>query len=211
MDETAVRQQLAALGKSLFDRGYSCGGGGNISVKLADNTVIGTPTGSCLGRLDAAKLSKVDMDNTLIAGGKPSKEIAFHLAAYRANIEIGAVVHLHSTWLTALSCRKGLNMENAIRPFTPYYVMRVKELPAVPYFKPGAKELPEVIGEMAAKKHRAVLMQSHGVTVFGRDLEDAVNNAEELEETARLLFILGEENINWFDDAKITELKKMGA
>ena len=211
MDETAVRQPLAALGKSLFDRGYSCGGGGNISVKLADNTVIGTPTGSCLGRLDAAKLSKVDMDNTLIAGGKPSKEIAFHLAAYRANIEIGAVVHLHSTWLTALSCRKGLNMENAIRPFTPYYVMRVKELPAVPYFKPGAKELPEVIGEMAAKKHRAVLMQSHGVTVFGRDLEDAVNNAEELEETARLLFILGEENINWFDDAKITELKKMGA
>lgn len=211
MNETAVRQQLAALGTSLFDRGYSCGGGGNISVKLADNTVIGTPTGSCLGRLDAAKLSKVDMENTLISGEKPSKEIAFHLAAYRANSEIGAVVHLHSTWLTALSCRKDLNMGNAIRPFTPYYVMRVKELPAIPYFKPGAKELPEVIGEMAAKKHRAILMQSHGVTVFGRDLEDAVNNAEELEETARLFFILGEENINWFDDAKITELKKMGA
>ena len=36
MDEAAIREELAALGASLFQRGYSVGTAGNISVRLPD-------------------------------------------------------------------------------------------------------------------------------------------------------------------------------
>jgi ribulose-5-phosphate 4-epimerase/fuculose-1-phosphate aldolase len=53
MDEAALRAQLAALGASLFARGYSVGTAGNISVRLPDGFLM-TPTNSCLGRLEPA-------------------------------------------------------------------------------------------------------------------------------------------------------------
>lgn len=211
MAENENRKKLVDLAASLFQRGYSCGGAGNISLRQQDDTVIGTPTGSSMGRLVAEELSLLTLEGRVLSGKKPSKEISFHLAAYRGRPEIGAVVHLHSTWLTALSCCEGLDRENALRPFTPYYVMRVGALPVLPYMKPGAAELPEAIRSLAEAGHRAILMGNHGVTVFGKDLEDAVNNAEELEETARLFFALDGKKINWLSEENIAELRTMGA
>ena len=51
MNENQLREQMAELGKSLYDRGLAHGSAGNISVKLADGYLL-TPTNSCLGRLD---------------------------------------------------------------------------------------------------------------------------------------------------------------
>lgn len=209
MKEADIRRQMVELGGSLFERGYAVGGAGNLSTKLDNGDIIATPTGSSLGRLSAGNLSKVSSDGGFISGNKPSKEVPLHLAAYRVNHDIGAVVHLHSTYLTALSCLQNLDQQNAIPAFTPYYVMRIGELPVIPYYKPGADELPGAIAALASQ-HRAILMASHGVVVFGKNLADAVNNAEELEETAKLFFILNGHDIRWFNDQQISELKNTG-
>ncbi len=209
MHETKLRQEMVALGASLFNRGFSVGGGGNISARLADGSILATPTNSCLGRLDAERLAKVGMDGEQLAGDRMSKEVAFHLALYRERPDCGAVVHLHSTYMTALSCCEGLDADNVIRPFTPYYVMRVGKLPLIPYYKPGSKEIAEEL-RSRAKDATAFLLANHGPVATGPTLAEAVNNAEELEETAKLLFILWAANgqrIRHLSDVEVATLR----
>ena len=44
-----LREQIATLGQSLFDRGLTMGSSGNISVRLDDGGWLMTPTNACLG------------------------------------------------------------------------------------------------------------------------------------------------------------------
>lgn len=207
MEQNRAREELARFGASLFERGFSTGSGGNLSVKLSDGTIIATPTGSSLGRLDPAKLSHVSLSGELLEGDAPSKECAFHLEIYKARPECGAVVHLHSTYATALSCCKGLDPADVIQPFTPYYVMQIAPLPLVPYFRPGSLELFAAIAR-AAMHSKCLLLANHGLITTGKTLEKAVNCAEELEETAKLLFILKSAgvDINYLTPAQVEEL-----
>lgn len=207
MEETRLREQLVKLAASLFKRGFSVGSGGNISVRLPDGTFLATPTGSSLGRLEADKLSHVSADGKLLGGARPSKECTFHLQIYKNRLNCGAVVHLHSTYATALSCRGDLNPENAIRPFTPYYVMQIGRLPLIPYYKPGSEELFDAIAKMSVE-HSALLLANHGQVTMGDTLEAAVNKAEELEETTKLLFILqaAGADIRYLTEAEISQL-----
>ncbi len=204
--ESAVRLHMAALGESLHSRGYAVGGAGNMSALLPDGNVLVTPTNSCLGRLNPERLSKIDLAGSLISGDPPSKEYPFHLVFYRDNPGCGAVVHLHCTYLTALSCLEGLDREDVITPFTPYYVMRVGRLALVPYFRPGS---PHIARELNARKNSAgaFLLANHGAVVTGRNIVDAVNNMEELEETAKLHFILSGSKIRHLTRAEVDELR----
>ncbi|MBJ7222116.1 MULTISPECIES: 3-oxo-tetronate 4-phosphate decarboxylase [unclassified Brenneria] len=206
MNEQHARDEMVRLGASFFQRGYATGSAGNLSLLLDDGTLLATPTGSCLGELDAGRLSKVDMSGEWISGDKPSKEVSFHLSLYRNNPQCRAVVHLHSTYLTALSCLEGLDPQDAIKPFTPYVVMRVGEVPVVPYYRPGDARLGEDLAKLAPH-YRAFLLANHGPVVTGKDLRAAADNMEELEETAKLIFILGDRRIRYLTVDEIDELR----
>lgn len=158
MNEQQAREDMVKLGASLFQRGYATGSAGNLSLKLADGTLLATPTGSCLGELNAERLSKVSLAGEWISGDKPSKEISFHRAIYLNNPECEAFVHLHCLDLTALSCLQGLDYHNAIKPFTPYVVMRVGDVPVVPYYRPGDPRLGEALTKLAPQ-YRAFYWQ----------------------------------------------------
>lgn len=189
MDEQATRVLLCELAASLFARGFSVGSAGNISVRLTDGYLM-TPTNSSLGRLDPARLSKLDTDFRHIDGDKPSKEVFMHRAFYQARTDAGAVVHLHSTQATAVSCLPDVDWNNPIPPLTPYFVMRVgRRMPIVRYYRPGDATMEPAI-EAAARDARAVLLANHGPVVSGKTLTDAVYAAEELEEAAKLFLIL---------------------
>jgi 3-dehydro-4-phosphotetronate decarboxylase len=189
MDEPDTRKLLVALAASLFARGFSVGSAGNISVKLVDGYLI-TPTNSSLGRLDAARLSRLDAAFRHVGGDPPSKEVFMHRAFYRASADVGAVVHLHSTQATAVACLPDVDRDNPIPPLTPYFVMRVgRRLPIVNYYRPGDPAMEPAI-HAAARDARAVLLANHGPVVSGKTLTDAVYAAEELEEAAKLYLIL---------------------
>jgi ribulose-5-phosphate 4-epimerase/fuculose-1-phosphate aldolase len=207
MSEAILRREMVALGASLFARGFSVGGGGNMSVRLPDNTILATPTSSSLGRLEEARLAKVNLTGEQISGDRMSKEVPFHLALYQELPDCGAVAHLHSTYMTALSCCEGLNPDNVMQPFTPYYVMRVGKLPLIPYYKPGSVGIADELRKRAGKA-KAFLLANHGPIATGPSLVEAVNNAEELEETAKLLFILRSagSRIRHLTDREIAEL-----
>jgi ribulose-5-phosphate 4-epimerase/fuculose-1-phosphate aldolase len=206
MNETQLREQIAALGKSLYDRGLAHGSAGNISAKLADGWLM-TPTNSCLGRLDPARLSRLDTDGRLISGDKPSKETFLHTCMYRERANCGAVVHLHSVHAVAVSCLAGVNADDVFPPITAYAVMQVGQLALVPYYPPGDESLAEAVRKVAGK-HHAVLLANHGPVVAGSSLDAAVNAIEELEQTAKLYLLLKGQPTRFLTPAQVAELNR---
>jgi ribulose-5-phosphate 4-epimerase/fuculose-1-phosphate aldolase len=190
MNEDDTRALLVSLAASLWTRGFSVGSAGNISVRLPDGGYLITPTNSSLGRLDPARVARLDREFQHIGGDRPSKEVFMHRAFYTARQDAGAVVHLHSTMATAVSCLPDVNAANPIPPLTPYFVMRVGRcMPVLPYYRPGDPAMEPAI-HAAALQARAVLLANHGPVVSGKTLTDAVYAAEELEEAAKLFLLL---------------------
>lgn len=200
------KERLVQTGKYLFGLGCCVGSSGNMSVRLPDGYFLMTNKGVSLGRMRANDLAVLDAQGNLIAGENPTKEAMMHLAIYAAKPEVNAIVHLHSTYLTALASMENVDRDNALRPFTPYMVLRIGKLPVIPYAAPGSEELMHNL-LARVQNSRAFLLQNHGVVVCGSNIYDAVDNAQELEETAKLYFLTKNRGINYLTDAQIAELE----
>ncbi len=206
MSERELRERIAMHGKSLFDRGLTAGSSGNISVRLPDGILV-TPTNSCLGRMDADRISKLDWDGVLLEGDQPSKEAFLHMSVYRARPEEDAIVHLHSSYSVAVSCLSDIDEHNVLPPITAYYVMRVGMLPLIPYYAPGDDTLAQAV-ERVARTSRAVLLANHGPVVAGKSLDAAVYATEELEETAKLFLMLRGQTTRFLNEQQCQELRE---
>lgn len=204
MNDSKQREAIAQIGKSLYDRGLAHGSAGNISVKLSDGWLV-TPTNSCLGRLDPARISRLDENGTLVSGDKPSKETFLHLAMYRERASAGAVVHLHCAHAVAVSCLADIDPKDVFPPITAYAIMQLGKLALAPYFPPGDEALAEAVRKLAGK-HHAILLANHGPVVAGATLDAAVYAMEELEQTARLVLLLHGERVRLLTPQQVAEL-----
>ncbi len=203
--ERQIRADIVRLSKSLFERGLTPGSSGNISVRL-DNGFLFTPTNACLGFLDASRLAKLDSAGNHVSGDPPTKELSLHFGFYEARPQARAVVHLHSTYATLLSCLADVDPDNAIPPVTPYVVMRVGRVPVLPYTMPGAPDVkPLVLAK--APDHAAILLANHGPVVAGPSLEAAVYAIEELEETAKLVVLSRGMDVRWLTSDQVAALE----
>lgn len=193
MSDASLREQICRIGKSLFDRGYTHGSTGNISVLTDDGTMLVTPTNVSLGELDPAQLSIVTREGRLEGGPRPTKEIPLHRAMY-ATRAAGAVIHLHSVHSVAVSMLPGLDARDVFPPLTAYYLMRVGKTALLPYFEPGDPAIAEAIQGLQGR-YGAVLLANHGPVVAGTSLLEASNAIEELEQTAKLMLLLRGEDV----------------
>ena len=205
--ENLARSEIAAVGKSLFDRGLTFGSAGNISVRLADGGWLMTPTNISMGALDPARLSRFDAAGRHVGGDAPTKEAVLHMAMYGQRREAGAVVHLHSSHAVAVSLIEGLDPLDVLPPLTAYYVMRVGRLPLVPYLPPGDAALARAVEKLAGS-HHAVLLANHGPVVAGTTLANAQFATEELEETAKLFLMLRGLAIRPLTPEQVDELRR---
>jgi ribulose-5-phosphate 4-epimerase/fuculose-1-phosphate aldolase len=183
-----LRKQFCDAGLSLFQRGLVGGTAGNMSVRGKEGILM-TPTGSSMGELTPGDLSVLDLDGNHVAGPAPTKESFLHLAFYRARSDVTAVIHTHSTYSTAAACLAEADPADVLPPLTPYYVMRVGRLPLVPYFQPGDPAMGNAVAGLA-RDHAAVLLANHGPVVAGAGLAKTIAVLEELEEAAKLFFVL---------------------
>ena len=207
MTEAALREAMCRWGRSLFERGLSPGSSGNLSARLDDGFLV-TPTNSCLGFLEPARLSRLDAEGRHVGGDKPTKELPLHLSFYRARPSCGGVVHLHSTYATALSCLADVDPEDTVPPITPYVVMRVGKVPLIPYTHPGSPDVVPFILERAPR-HAAMLLGNHGPVVAGTSFENAVFAAEEFEETAKLVLLTRGMAVRHLAPERVAELEAM--
>lgn len=206
MSEAKLREDICRLGASIYERGLTHGSTGNVSAKSDDGWLL-TPTGSNLGRLDPARLSKLDWQGKLLAGDAPSKEAFPHLAMYEERPKNAAVVHLHSTHSVAVSVLEEVDPSDVLPPLTAYYVMRIGSLPLVPYYAPGDMALAQAVRGFAGK-HHAVLLANHGPVVAGSSLSAADDAVEELKATAKLFLLLRKEKVRCLTPDQVAELRR---
>ncbi len=193
MKESALREQICMLAKSLFDRGLTHGSTGNISARTEDGGLLVSPTGTSFGRLDPGRLSRFDAKGVHQGGDKPTKEMPLHTAFYDTRSTAGAVVHLHSCHSVALSMLPVEDPSNFLPPLTPYSIMQLGKVQLLPFFMPGDPAMGEAVRGLAGKRS-AVMLANHGPVVAGKDVEAACNAIEELENTARLALLTQESN-----------------
>ncbi len=187
-DEAKLRERMCRLARSMFDRGLTHGSTGNVSARTPDGGLLVSPTGTSFGRLDPARLSRLDAQGHHIAGDKPTKEMPLHSAFYATRSTAGAVVHLHATHSVALSMLPDADPDDFLPPLTPYAIMQLGRVKLLPFFIPGDPAMGEAVRGLAGKRS-AVMLANHGPVVAGKDVEAACNAIEELEATARLALL----------------------
>ena len=206
MNETKARDAICLIGESLYARGYVHATAGNISVWLEDGGFLITPTDACLGRLESQRLARLDVSGRQVSGDRGSKTIALHRAIYAATLAAGhpagSVLHTHSTHAVALTLRRHPPHEAELLPaLTPYFVMRVGRVPLLPYHRPGDPAVAKLVAERIATyasrgiRLRAVMLSRLGPNVWHDDPASAAAVLEELEETARLAMLAGDDAV----------------
>ncbi len=198
-----VLQEFCDTAQSFFDRGYAYGSTGNLSIKIGDGIWF-TPSGRPLRGLKPAHIACIDLSGKFLNPNRPSKEYGLHLAIYRRRPDVNAIVHLHSPHAVALSCLEDL--DNWSMPaMTPNFFMRVAPLGIVSYSRPGSAELSEAV-DNAIQSHDSLLLRNHGLIAAGASWHEAVDRGSQLEETARLYFLLRGERIRLLTGADIEDL-----
>lgn len=195
MDQDELRAEICRVGRSLFERGYVHATAGNISVRLdgaQGGGVLITPTDACLGAMRPDSLAWVDAEGVQRSGARASKTLVLHRQIYDAAPAARCVIHTHSTHLVALTLAGVWQAQCVLPPITPYFVMKVGQVPLIPYRRPGdplaAQAVATAIRDAAARGTpiQAVLMERLGPNVWHDTVAGAMALLEELEETARL-------------------------
>jgi ribulose-5-phosphate 4-epimerase/fuculose-1-phosphate aldolase len=218
MKESALRDEICRIGRSLFERGYVHASAGNISARLADGAgFLITPTDACLGFLDPTQLALVDEQGVQRSGERASKTLALHRRIYDTEPAAHCVLHTHSTHLVALTLNPQSNRlvpgADALPPITPYFVMKVGHVPLLGYQRPGspatAQAVVAAITEARARGApiRAVLHERLGPVVWHESPAAAMATLEELEETARL-WLMTDPKPEPLSAAQIDELRQ---
>lgn len=178
------REAVCRVGRLLYDRGYVAANDGNISVKVAENRLLITPSGVSKGRMTPEMLLVTDMDGTVIEGDRhPSSEGKMHLEVYRGRPDVNAVVHAHPPVSTAFAvCRRGLET-----PYLSELVVGLGQVPCTPSFAMlSTEEVPESVRPYLAE-HNALLLANHGALAWGGDLWEAFDRLETVEHTAKIV------------------------
>jgi len=178
-DATNAREQLLAATARMAASGLNKGTAGNLSVRSVENGQSGfliTPSGMAYAALTPADLVFMDMSGAHISPRQPSSEWRFHRDIYAARPEAGAILHAHSPFATSLACLR--------RDIPPFHYMIARfggdTLRCADYATFGTQAL-SAAALAALQGRRACLLANHGMLVFGRDLEQALDLGVELE------------------------------
>lgn len=171
-----LREQLIATARAMQPAGLNKGTSGNVSVRHGDGFYI-TPTGMPYDRLVADDIPLMALDGSPVGRRKPSSEWRFHRDLYAARPEVGAVLHAHSPFAVSLACLR--------RDIPPFHYMIARfggdSIRCADYAIFGSQALSDA-ALLAMLDRKACLLANHGLLVAGRDLDEALALAVELEE-----------------------------
>lgn len=179
-----LKEECIEISQEAYRRGLISASGGNISARLPGSTkVIIKRTGASFRNLKLSDIITIDLEGNILEGqGKPSKEVNLHLGIYKVRADINAVFHSHSIAATAFA-----TAGKEVPLVTVQGLKILGKCPLVGYGPPGSMELAEKTKEIFKDKTlKVAVLQSHGATAVGRDLEEAYNYADLLEATAQI-------------------------
>ena len=173
------RQQLIATAIELNTSGINQGTSGNVSVRVDEGLLI-TPSGMTYPSLMPEDIVLMDLTGQTASQRPPSSEWRFHVDIYQQRNDVGAIVHTHSVYATALAC-----LEKSIPAF--HYMVAMaggKDIRCAPYATYGTQALSD-FALAALDNRKACLLAHHGVIATGADLQRAFALASEVETLAQ--------------------------
>ena len=179
---------------------------GNISVRAKEDDKDGyliTPSGKKYETLKPEDIVFMSLNEEIeknYSGNNPSSEWRFHRDIYVKKKDAQAIVHAHSPHATAVSSHG-----KTIPPF--HYMIALaggEDIKCADYATFGTEELSNNVIK-ALEKRSACLMSNHGQVAFGKNLEDAFELAQEVENICHQYTIalkLGKPKILSFEEMK---------
>lgn len=186
MNEQGLREALVEKCLELERLNVNQGVAGNLSARSGQSMLI-TPTGVPYHQMTPPMIALMPIATDYGAWSgplAPSSEWRMHLDIMRARPEIGAVIHTHAVHATTLS--------TLYKPIPAvHYMIAAFGGPTIrctKYAPFGTKELSDLAIEGLADRY-GVLLGQHGMLAIGRDLDEAMWRAVELETLAKMYIL----------------------
>lgn len=173
--EEPLRRKLVAVSRQLVALGLNRGTAGNAGVRLGERLLV-TPSGVPADELSPEDMVMLDAQGRVLGTGRPSSEWRLHRDVLAARPEVHAVIHTHSPFATSLAC-----LGQDVPPF--HYMIAVtggSTLRCAPYALFGTQALSDQAVQ-ALRGRKACLLANHGMVALGRDLDEALALAVEVE------------------------------
>ena len=166
------------------------GVGGNMSARAGDSIFL-TPSGYSLRDVEPGVVVKVSNSGEVLEGGTPTKDSGMHIGILRAKPSINVVCHVHGAYIVAATTILEPGPDT-LPPLTPGLIHYAYPIPMIPFLAPGTEILAEnVIRKLSNEKCQALFLQNHGLVTTGKDFQEALNVAEEIDEAARIFVLTG--------------------
>jgi len=180
-----LKERICEMGRRLWQREYTDGNGGNITIRVGDNLALCTPTLICKGFMKPEDMCLVDLDGNQLAGTRVrTSEAKTHFGIMKRQPAAKACVHAHPPHATAFAIAN-VDIPSCLIPEAEVFLGKIG---VAEYKTPGTQANSDEVGEVG-KDHQAVLMQNHGVIVWGKDVEDAYWKMENIDSYCRTVWI----------------------
>jgi L-ribulose-5-phosphate 4-epimerase len=185
MDKDLAGQVAGIAQRVVASGAISANGHGNVSVRVPGAEEMYFTAGPSLRDHPASMVVRVGLDGRLLEGDLPPIQgavVAMHTAMYADNPDVGCVLHTHSPYATAYAVAR--------RPIGCWVeALAMFGLPdGVPLAGYGPRGSDEAIANIRAAVIAgtpAVLLANHGVLVFHRTPELAIQIGSIVEEAAQ--------------------------
>lgn len=204
------REIMCDICHKMWQLGWVAANDGNLSVRVADDRYLATPTGISKSFITPEKLVVIDGDGKVLeAKGeyRPSSEIKMHLRCYRERSDVGAVLHAHPPTATGYAvAHVPLDRYTMIET-----VAAIGSIPVTPYGTPSTYEVPDAIAPYL-QEHDVLLLANHGALSVGADALTAYYRMETLELFAKISLTAhllgGEKEISRENIQKLIDLRR---
>jgi L-fuculose-phosphate aldolase len=181
------RKETASFMRRLYKQGLTSTSGGNISLRISEDLIAITASATDKGRMKWKEVGLITIKGkNLTPELKPSIELAMHLAIYKKNKDVAAIIHAHpicATAFTAMKCKIDTNLIAEARAI-------IGDPLLVTYALMGTKDLADRVADKTVQSS-VLLLENHGVLTTGADLLQAFDKLEVLENTAKITLIVG--------------------
>jgi L-fuculose-phosphate aldolase len=185
LDRTKLAEDICEVGRRLYTNGFIAAMEGNVSIRIGDDEVMGTPAGACKGYLTPDMIVTCDMDGNQLSGTeRVSTEIQMHLTVYRARPDVKAVVHAHPPKCTGFAVA-GVPLDRAVLAEV---VVTLGCVPLAEYGTPSTRELADSVDRLV-RMSDGLLLSNHGALTVGKDIYDAYFKMEVIEHFAEISLI----------------------